>query len=210
MSYAIAAAGTGGHVFPALAVAEALVELGVDRTDIVFFGGTRFEATAVPEAGFHLITLDLAGLKRSLTLANLRLPLVVRRAAERVAEELEKHTTAVLLATGGYVTVPAGWGARKAGIPFFVQEQNAVPGLANRVMSRWAETAFSSFPTTPGLVRPDYVGNPVRADLARFDRVESRPAALARYALEADTPIIGVVGGQPRGPGHQRGGRRPW
>lgn len=151
MSFAIAAAGTGGHVFPALAVAEALVDSGVAQADIVFYGGTRFEATAVPEAGYEFVSLDVQGLKRSLSADNFRLPLIVRNAAKRVAQELGIRGTRVLLATGGYVTVPAGWGAKRAGVPFFVQEQNAEPGLANRVMSRWSEIAFTSFESTRGL-----------------------------------------------------------
>lgn len=195
MSYAIAAAGTGGHVFPALAVAEALIELGVESPSILFFGGHRFEADAVPAAGFELVGLELRGLKRSLSMENLGLPLVVRAAARRVEAEIRARGIEVLLATGGYVTVPAGWGARRAAIPFFVQEQNAEPGLANRIMSRWAQAAFSSFEGTGGLHREEFVGNPVRASIARFDRTALRGAALARYDLTPDLPTVGVVGG---------------
>lgn len=195
MTFALAAAGTGGHVFPALAIAEALVDLGIEHDEIVFFGGRRFEATAVPAAGHELIVLDLAGLKRSLSLSNLRLPLLVRKAARQVEDELRSRAVRVLLGTGGYATVPAGWGAKRAGVPFFVQEQNAEPGLANRIMSRWAAAAFSSFPGTPGLHNEEYVGNPVRRSLADFDREVLLSRARARYELEDGTPTIGVVGG---------------
>lgn len=195
MTYAIAAAGTGGHVFPALAVAEALEARGVARDDIVFFGGARFERTAVPAAGYDLVELELRGLRRSFDLANLGLPAVLARAARTVRDELLARDARVLLATGGYVTVPAGWAARRAGIPFFVQEQNAHPGLANRLMSRWAAAAFTSFEGTDGIVRPRFVGNPVRAPFASFDRAALRAKARRRYGLEDGVPTLGVVGG---------------
>lgn len=195
MTYAIAAAGTGGHVFPGLAIAEGLERAGVARSDIVFFGGNRFEATAVPEAGYDFVPLDLRGLKRSMTPANLGLPLVVRRASAVMASELNRREVGALVATGGYVTVPAGWAARRLSIPFFVQEQNAHAGLANRVMSRWAAGAFTSFPVTEGLSDGAYTGNPLRSNFVDFDRSRLRPLALAHYGLDPDLPVLGVVGG---------------
>lgn len=74
MRFAFAAAGTGGHVFPALAVADALERAGVARDRIVFFGGDRMEATAVPDAGYELVQVPLQGLKRSMSPDNMRLP----------------------------------------------------------------------------------------------------------------------------------------
>jgi len=71
MTFAFAAAGTGGHIYPALAVADALVESGVPASDIVFFGGDRLETRIVPEAGFELVQLEVRGLRRSMTTDNL-------------------------------------------------------------------------------------------------------------------------------------------
>ena len=84
MTYAFAAAGTGGHVFPALAVADALVSAGVGRDDIVFFGGDRMEATTIPEAGYAFVAVELRGLKRSFSLQNLGIPKVVAKARREV------------------------------------------------------------------------------------------------------------------------------
>jgi UDP-N-acetylglucosamine--N-acetylmuramyl-(pentapeptide) pyrophosphoryl-undecaprenol N-acetylglucosamine transferase len=190
MTIAVAAAGTGGHVFPALAVAERLSD-----EELVFVGGDRFEATAVPEAGHEFVQVELRGLQRRLTLENLEIPFVVRRAVAALAELFEDRQVDVLLATGGYVTVPAALAARRVGIPYYLQEQNAHAGLANRLMGRWAETTFTSFPDTHDAVRPRFVGNPVRASISHLDKDARRPAACARYGLDPDLVTIGVVGG---------------
>ena len=195
MSYAIASAGTGGHVFPGLAIAEALERAGVGREEIVFFGGDRFEARAVPEAGYDFVQVELRGFKRSLSTSNLKIPVLVHRAARAIAEELRRRMVKVVIGTGGYVTVPAGWAARQASVPFFVQEQNAHAGLANRIMRRWAEDAFTSFPSTEGLPNGVYTGNPLRTEFVEFDRIRLRPLAFKRYGLDPNTPVLGVVGG---------------
>lgn len=196
MTYAFAAAGTGGHVYPALAVAEELVRRGTDRSDIVFFGGDRLEATAVPGAGFTFERVPLRGLKRSLSWDNLTLPGVVARATRQIRESLRRHRCSALLAMGGYVTVPAGWAARRQGIPVLLHEQNAVPGLANRMMSRWANESLCAFPAAQDrLRRARVVGNPLREMFAGFDREGARAAGRQAYGLSPDDVVVGVMGG---------------
>jgi undecaprenyldiphospho-muramoylpentapeptide beta-N-acetylglucosaminyltransferase len=195
VSYAIAAAGTGGHVFPGLAVGEALVESGVPRAEIVFLGGSRLEARVYPEAGFTFLQLELAGLKRGFTPSNLILPWVVLAAARRVASHLTSRAVRVLLAMGGYVSVPAGLGARRVGVPLYLAEQNAEAGLANRLMARFACRVFGSFPETSGLPRAEWTGNPIRRSLTDFSREDIRTEALAGYGLSKGLPVLGVFGG---------------
>lgn len=195
MTFAIAAAGTAGHVYPGLAVAEALVSQGVAPSEVLFVGGDRLEATAVPAAGFSLLSVPLQGLARRITLRNLTIPTKLARAVRRVRRELAQRRVGVMLATGGYVAAPAGWAARSEGIPFFLSEQNAAAGLANRTMERWAARIFSSFPHTSGLKRAEWVGNPVRADLAHLDRAALRMEAFGRYDLEDGLAVVGVMGG---------------
>ncbi|MFQ5554865.1 MAG: glycosyltransferase, partial [Acidimicrobiia bacterium] len=103
MTYALAAAGTGGHVYPALAVADALVDAGVPRDDIVFIGGDRIEASAVPARGYAFLPVRLQGLRRSMSPDNLRLPAVLIRATRYIAGELRTRGTRVVTAFGGYV-----------------------------------------------------------------------------------------------------------
>ncbi len=195
MTFAIAAAGTAGHVYPALAVAEALVSQGVARSEVLFIGGDRLEADAVPRAGFSILSVPLQGLARRITLRNLAIPIKVSKAVRRIRRELAERGVGVMLATGGYVAAPAGWAARAEGIPFFLSEQNAAAGLANRVMERWAARSFASFPHTSGLKKAEWVGNPVRADLARLDRDSLRKEAYRRYDLAEGLPVVGVMGG---------------
>jgi UDP-N-acetylglucosamine--N-acetylmuramyl-(pentapeptide) pyrophosphoryl-undecaprenol N-acetylglucosamine transferase len=195
MRYLIAAAGTGGHVFPGLSVGEALVDLGVPRRNIHYVGGDRLEATVYPEEGFPFLGLELRGLHRSLTFENLTLPAVVLRAKRRIEEAIELQDITAVLGMGGYVTVPTALAARKLRVPLYSAEQNAEAGLANRVASRWSDRTFVSFPGTGGLEHGEWVGNPVREAFWSFDRDSLRPHALTRYDLDPDTPVLGVFGG---------------
>jgi UDP-N-acetylglucosamine--N-acetylmuramyl-(pentapeptide) pyrophosphoryl-undecaprenol N-acetylglucosamine transferase len=195
MSYAIAAAGTGGHVYPGLAVGEQLVADGVARSDVLFVGGDRLAADVFPSAGFPYLRLEVRGLSRSLSLANLSLPLVVMRATRRTAAELAEREVGVALGMGSYTSVPLGLAAKRRRIPLFLHEQNAHAGLANRLMGRFAVTTFTSFEHTEDVVRGTHVGNPIRRDLAEFNRADIRHAALERYGLEPGRVTVGVVGG---------------
>lgn len=195
MTFLIAAAGTGGHVFPGLAVGEALVDSGIPKNEVLFVGGDRLEATVYPEAGFPFLETVLRGLNRSASLDTLTLPMVVWKARTAILEEIRRRGTRVALGMGGYVTVPTGMSSSRAGIPFMVAEQNAGAGLANRIASRWASRRFVSFPNTKGLDTGEWVGNPVRRSLAVFDRDGLRSEALSRYSLKLDLPVLGVFGG---------------
>lgn len=195
MSVAIAAAGTGGHVYPALAVGEALVDLGVDRTDVHFVGGDRLEATVVPAAGFPFVAVQVRGLERRPTLRNLGVPRLIWRARRTISELFERNRVAAALGFGNYVTVPFGWAAAGLDIPFFVHEQNAHAGLGNRLAARWARAAFVSFPDTVGLRRQELTGNPVRKAFVDFERAALRPEAMRRYDLDPEVPTLGVFGG---------------
>lgn len=192
MSFAIAAAGTGGHVFPGLAVGDALVASGVPRDDVLFVGGTRLEASVYPDAGFPFLSVRLMGLQRRATIENLKIPIVVKRAVDRIADAFERRGVGAVLGLGGYVTVPTGLAARRLGVPFCVSEQNAHAGLANRLMSRLATRSFGSFPETDGMPDAEWVGNPVRSSvLETVDVAQARAA----YGLPAVGPVLGVFGG---------------
>lgn len=194
MTFAIAAVGTGGHVFPGLAVGEALVAAGVPREDVLFVGGDRLEASVYPEAGFPFLRVPLQGLKRSLSLENLRIPFLLVAAILTMRRTFRERSVRTVLGLGGYVTVPAAIAARLAGAVVMVSEQNAHAGLGNRVAGRLARRRFGAFPTTDGL-DAEWVGNPVRAIFSSFDRSALRTAALERYGLRDDLPVVGIFGG---------------
>lgn len=195
MTFLIAAAGTGGHVFPGLAVGEGLLERGVPRSEVLYVGGDRLEADVYPSEGFEFLGVELAGLQRSLTIRNLRIPAVVLRARRTIAEAMERSGVEVVLGMGGYVTIPAALAARRRAIPFFNAEQNAEAGLANKVTARWARASFVSFPQTGGLPQGRWVGNPVRRPFWDFDRPALRKEAMEHFGLREGLPVVGVFGG---------------
>jgi len=195
MTFLIAAAGTGGHVFPGLAVGEALLALGLPKESVLYVGGDRLEKTVYPRAGFPFLEVEVRGLQRSMTKRNLSLPRVVWRARDAIRTAIEERQVKGVLGMGGYVTIPAALAARASGTGLFIAEQNAGSGLANRVAARWAMRIFTSFPETEGLDRGEWVGNPVREALSSLDRDTARPHALAHYGLDPGYPVLGVVGG---------------
>ena len=195
MTFLVAAAGTGGHVFPGLAVGEALVDRGIRREDVLYLGGDRLEASVYPSEGFPFLQVEIRGLQRSLTPRNLLLPAVMKKARDRVSGAIEERGVRAVVGMGGYVTIPAGLAARQRRVPFFNSEQNATAGLANRVAARWAVRTFGAFPDTDGLPQAVWVGNPVRSPFWDFDRRGLRPQAMERYGLEPGSPVVGVFGG---------------
>jgi UDP-N-acetylglucosamine--N-acetylmuramyl-(pentapeptide) pyrophosphoryl-undecaprenol N-acetylglucosamine transferase len=191
----IAAAGTGGHVFPGLSVGEALIDLGVARSDIMFVGGSRLEAKVYPKEGFPFLQVEIRGLQRSLTLKNFTLPRSVIKARNRIYQTIQERNVRAVLGMGGYATVSAGLAARRAQVPFLNSEQNAEAGLANRITARWAARSFVSFPETVGLPNAEWVGNPVRQPFWSFDRVALRSKSIAHFGLSEGVPVLGVFGG---------------
>lgn len=196
MTFALAAAGTGGHVYPAIAVGDALRAAGVERGRMLFVGGNRLAATAVPGAGYDYLEVEIRGLRRSLSADNLTLPSVVWRASKRIEAEFRQRQVRVVIGFGGYISVPTAWAARRVGAKYYVQEQNAVPGIANRLASRRATASFIAFPDAARrLRRSQLVGNPLRPALAKYNRDHLRPAALEHYGLDGKRPVLGVLGG---------------
>lgn len=184
----IAGGGTGGHVYPALALADALRARGHAVEDLRFVGARRgLEARVVPAAGYPLTLLGLRGLDRGRgpgsLLRSLTAVLALMAGTLRMAGTFLLHRPAIVVGVGGYASAPCVLAARALGIPVVVHEQNAGPGLVNRVAVRLGARAAVSLPGTP-LRRAVLTGNPVR------DRI----AAVVR-APDPDRPLLGVVGG---------------
>ncbi len=184
----VAGGGTGGHVYPGLAVADALVARGHAPESIRFLGAVgRLEADAVPAAGFAIDLLSVRGFRRGRSAAawaaNLRLPFTTAAALVRALGLLRRLRPRVVVGVGGYASVPGVLAAWLLRIPVVIHEQNAVPGLANRLAARLGAAVAVSFPGT-GLPGARVVGNPVRASLATIERTPER-----------DRPLLGVVGG---------------
>jgi UDP-N-acetylglucosamine--N-acetylmuramyl-(pentapeptide) pyrophosphoryl-undecaprenol N-acetylglucosamine transferase len=196
MRIGIAAAGSGGHVYPALAVAEALTTRGFDRKDIIFFGGDRMEKTKIPEAGYPFVEVDIHGLRRSLSMSNLTLPLKIRGAAKVIAAEIAQKDIAAMIVFGGYVSGPAALAASRRGIPLVAHEANSVPGLANRMIARRADLVLVAIKQAADVLKDAVVvGNPLRAAFDHFDRQALRTTARERYEIPSDVEVLAIIGG---------------
>ena len=189
----ISGGGTAGHVVPGLAVAEALVERGHDRASVHYVGSERgVERTMVPAAGFSLTVLPGRGIQRRLTFANVAAVAGLLRAIARAVRLVRHERPAVLLALGGYASVPAALAAALWRVPIVVAEQNAVPGAANRLVARLAKASAVSFPNTD-LPRAVVTGNPVRREVRMLSAAGVRSDARASVGLEGEDDRVLIV-----------------
>ncbi|MDX1433157.1 MAG: undecaprenyldiphospho-muramoylpentapeptide beta-N-acetylglucosaminyltransferase [Gammaproteobacteria bacterium] len=175
VSVLIMAGGTGGHVFPALAVARELERDGV-RVDWL---GTpsSFESRLVPDAGIAFHEVPVSGLRGKGVAGWLKAPFALTRALWLALRALKKLSPDLVLGMGGYATGPGGVAARLLGKPLVIHEQNAVPGLTNRLLARIATRVLEAFPGSfPAPCRARLTGNPVREEVIRVAEPEQRLA----------------------------------
>lgn len=183
MKVLVSGGGTAGHVFPALALARRLVE---DQGVQVRFAGTAGgqEARLVPEAGFAFDAVDARPLRRDLSVETFTAPIAALRSISDCRPLVEAAD--VVVGMGGYVSVPVGLAAVRSRRPLVLHEQNAVPGLANRLLARRAHTVALTFAEAAGRLprraRTIVTGNPVRGSVLR---VVGEREALAKEALDA-------------------------
>jgi UDP-N-acetylglucosamine--N-acetylmuramyl-(pentapeptide) pyrophosphoryl-undecaprenol N-acetylglucosamine transferase len=184
MRIVVGTGGTAGHVLPAIAVADRLLQRF--DAEVVFVGRAEGqEATLVPAAGFHLETVEALPFARRPSLGMLRAPVAALRAAGRSRGVV--RGAEVVIGMGGFVSVPVALAARAERVPLIVHEQNALPGLANRLAARWARTVAVSFAETadrfPRRTPTVLTGNPVRAAVARVPDERPVLAEEGRRAL---------------------------
>ncbi|MEJ2515165.1 MAG: undecaprenyldiphospho-muramoylpentapeptide beta-N-acetylglucosaminyltransferase [Gammaproteobacteria bacterium] len=184
----VMAGGTGGHVFPALAVAEALRARGVR----IVWRGTRrgLEARVVPEAGIPLESISIAGLRGKTLLSRLAAPFRIAWAVFQALGIVARVKPAAVLGMGGYAAGPGGIAAWLMRRPLVIHEQNAVAGVTNRLLSRFARRVLAAFPDAFGMgVKAEVVGNPVRPAIAEL------PPPEVRFARRSGPVRLLVLGG---------------
>ncbi|SBV36835.1 N-acetylglucosaminyl transferase [uncultured Stenotrophomonas sp.] len=169
----IMAGGTGGHIFPGLAVANVLRARGIPVTWLGADGA--METRLVPQHDIAIDTLAISGLRGKGKLALLGAPLRVLRAIRAAGFILRERNPRAVVAFGGFASGPGGIAARLHGLPLLVHEQNRAPGLTNRILSRVARRVLTGFPGSFA-VREEVVGNPVRAEIAALPAPERRLA----------------------------------
>ena len=202
MRVLLAGGGTAGHTSPLIATADALRRL--DPTVEVHCLGTPrgLENTVVPRAGYPLHLIPPVPLPRKPSGELLRVPLRLRDAVRRTLEVFDTVQPDVVVGYGGYVSMPAYLAARRRRLPLVVHEQNALPGLANKVGARVADRVAVSFHGTP-LPKAEYVGLPIRRMISTLDREAARAGARRFFGLDADRPTLLVTGGSQGAPAAQ-------
>lgn len=193
-SVLMAGGGTAGHVSPMLALADTL--RGRDPGLSVACLGTveGLEARLVPERGYALIPVPKVPLPRKPSAALLRLPGSLRGAVRRAEEAIDRTGAEVVVGFGGYVSTPAYLAARRRSVPIVIHEQNARPGIANRLGARFASRVAVTFPGTP-LRGAVVTGMPLRHEIAALDREACREEAMAHFGLDPQWPTVVVTGG---------------
>lgn len=188
MKIVIMAGGTGGHVFPALAVAEVLRTRG---HELVWLG-TRagLETRVAASAGIAMEWISVGGVRGKGLLTLFKAPFILLRAVLQAGAVFRRNKPQVALGMGGYASGPGGLAARLLGCPLVLHEQNAVPGMTNRVLSYMAARVLEGFPGSFAAPRhAEYVGNPVRSDITRLVLPE------ARFAGRSGKARLLVIGG---------------
>ena len=193
----VSGGGTGGHIYPAVAVAEALKRKWGDEVEILFVGAEgKMEMEKIPALGYRIEGLPVAGLQRRLTLKNLALPFKVIKSIRRAKSIIRNFGADIVVGFGGYASAPVLWAAQRLGIPTIIQEQNSYAGLTNKLLSKRAKricVAYDKMDRFFPASRIVMTGNPLRG---RFTADGSnREEALAYYGFNDTMPVILVVGG---------------
>lgn len=196
----ITGGGTGGHVFPAIAIADAIRGAQPD-TRFLFVGAKgKIEMERVPAAGYTIEGLNIAGFQRGLSWSsitrNLALPIKLLRSSSRARRLVREFNPHVVVGTGGYASGPVVRTAQQLGIPTLIQEQNSYAGVTNRILARKASmicVAYEGMETYFPAEKINFTGNPIRADLQHVKK--NREAAIQHFGLERKHKTVVIMGG---------------
>lgn len=192
----ISGGGTGGHIYPAIAIAKAWKEKH-PASEILFVGAEgKMEMQKVPEAGFKIEGLPVAGLQRSLSWANLSFPFKLLKSLKISKKLLQDFVPNAVVGVGGYASGPLLFAAQRKGIPTLIQEQNSYAGLTNKLLAKKAKKICVAYPGMDRFFPKEkiqYTGNPVRKDILQLEG--KRENALSHFHLDPDRKVILVLGG---------------
>lgn len=192
----ISGGGTGGHIFPALAIANTFRERYPDA-EILFVGAEgRMEMTRVPEAGYKIIGLWISGLQRKITWSNLLFPIKLISSYFKAGEIIKDFKPDAVIGTGGYASGPIMLAATKNKIPSLIQEQNSYAGLTNKRLGERVQKVCVAYPAMEKYFPQGkliFTGNPVRKDIIGLEA--KRDKALMQFAFEANIKTLLILGG---------------
>jgi len=194
MRVIISGGGTGGHIFPAVAIANEL-RRRYPEAEILFVGANgRMEMTRVPEAGYKIVGLDISGLQRRLTPQNLLFPVKVFRSVRKAGKLIEQFRPDAVVGVGGYASAPVLLAATSRAIPSLIQEQNSYAGLVNKLLARRVSRICVAYEGMEKFFPKDKLvvtGNPIRTEIADGSRAD----ALEFFGLDPARKTLLVVGG---------------
>lgn len=194
--FIISGGGTGGHIFPAIAIANALKELH-PGSEILFVGAEgKMEMEKVPQAGYKIVGLPVAGFQRKLTLKNLLFPFKLMNSLLKARNVVKEFKPDVVIGVGGYASGPVLYAAGGKGIPTLIQEQNSYAGVTNKILSKKAKTICVAYPGMERFFPQEkivYTGNPVRKDIVEY-RLKKQEG-LNLFGLSEQKSTIFIMGG---------------
>ena len=192
----ISGGGTGGHIFPALSIAHALKKLNPE-IEILFVGAEgKMEMEKVPAAGYTIVGLPIAGIKRSISIDNLFFPIKLIKSLSKANSILKSFKPDIAIGVGGYASGPMLFAASMNGIPTLIQEQNSYPGITNKILSKKATKICVAYENMNQFFEASkimFTGNPVREDIK--DLTNKKSLAANYFNLSDSTPTLLIVGG---------------
>ncbi|MCD0467870.1 undecaprenyldiphospho-muramoylpentapeptide beta-N-acetylglucosaminyltransferase [Flavobacterium sp. ENC] len=194
--FILSGGGTGGHIYPAIAIANELKTQFPDAEFLFVGAKDKMEMQKVPQAGYEIKGLWIAGLQRKLTLQNLMFPLKLATSLLESRRIIKQFKPNVVIGTGGFASGPLLQAAGGAGIPTVIQEQNSFPGITNKLLSKKANAICVAYENLERFFPKEKIiltGNPVRQDLIDID--SKRDEAIAFYGLDPNKKTLLVLGG---------------
>jgi UDP-N-acetylglucosamine--N-acetylmuramyl-(pentapeptide) pyrophosphoryl-undecaprenol N-acetylglucosamine transferase len=192
----ISGGGTGGHIFPAIAIANALRKIDPE-TEILFVGAEgRMEMEKIPAAGYRIIGLPVAGLYRSITHKNLTVLIKFLKSLNKAKKVIKEFEPDVVVGVGGYASGPVLRQAGRMGIPTLIQEQNSYAGVTNKLLAKGASTICVAYDSMDKYFPAEKIiktGNPVRQNFNKLKGLQDE--ALSFFNLKKEFPVILVLGG---------------
>src|SRR4030042_1482491 len=194
----ISGGGTGGHVFPAIAIADALKER-IPEVEILFVGAQdRFEMEKVPEAGYRITGLPVAGFRRKLSLGNIAVMIKLFRSLRMANRIIKEFDPDVVVGVGGYASGPVLRAAAVRGIPTLIQEQNSFAGITNKLLAKKASRICVAYYGMEKYFPPDKIvitGNPVRKEFKKIKSEGLRSEGDIFFGLKENIKTLLVMGG---------------
>jgi len=194
-TYIFSGGGTGGHIFPAVAIAKQLIKIE-PNSEILFVGATgKMEMEKVPNEGFNIIGLPVEGLKRSFSFKNFSILLNAVKSYQKAKGIIKTHQPAAVFGTGGFASLPIGLAAAKYKVPLFIWEGNGHAGLSNKILQKRAKRIYCGF---DGMDKqfPNgnwiHSGNPVRTEMLELPK---KSKAADYFGLKYDLPTVFITGG---------------